>query len=264
MDGKVLDQVTVKKRGKSALTPDVTAWGRPRYLITGYSPVVRAQLRYLNKIQQLSAEFMVPLRDEVFPLWRTFMDIRIRSEAAAVADELASRVVDLEESYRLGGWFSSEVAWQLHRWAESGTMARRFERENEIAETLVCGSYPFAFPPTLDFEEKPVPDCTSRIRPEAYRYGRDYAGAVYSVLGERGVWKLSPDHVGLDRDCEILVRYQVIGEQPAEIISRMALPMTAGEVMEIAERMAANIAVPLREPGIVRYRARLKLCKAQK
>ncbi|MCW5829983.1 MAG: hypothetical protein KIT79_11790 [Deltaproteobacteria bacterium] len=249
MDGKVMGQVTVKKRGKSALTPDVAAWGRPRYLITGYSPVVRAQLRYLNKIQQLLPEFMVPLRDEVFPLWRTFMDIRIRSEAASVADELASRVVDLEESYRLGGWFSSEVAWQLHRWAESGTMTLRFERENEIAETLVCGSYPFAFPPTLDFEEKQVPDCTSRIRPEAYRYGRDYAGAIYSVLGERGLWKLSPDHAGLDRDCEILVRHHVLGQTESEICERMSLPDDVAAVRGIIDAMAKTILLPIAEDG---------------
>lgn len=244
----------------AALTPSV--WSRPQYLITGYSPVVRAQLRYLNKIQELLPEFMVPLRDEVFPLWRTFMDIRRRTQAEPLADELADRMVDLEESYRLGGWFSFEVTWQLQRWAEGATITLRFERENEIAETLVCGSYPFAFPPTLDFDEKPVPDCTSRIRPEAYRYGRDYSRAIHSVLGERGVWNPSPDYAALDRDSEVLVRYQVMGHEPAEIINRMALPMTGGEVMEIVERTAERIALPLREPGIVRYRARLKLCKA--
>lgn len=244
-----------------ALTPHDTAWGRPQYLVTGYSPVVRAQLRYLNKIQELLPDFMVPLRDEIFPLWRMFMDLIGRSDAEAMADELADRVVDLEESYRLGGWFSSELTWQFHRWQESETLTLRFERESEIAETLVCGTYPFAFAPTLDFDEVPVPECTSRIRPEAYRNGRDYRGAIYSVLGARGVWKSAPDHAVLDRDSGILVRYQAMAEQPSEIINRMALSMTAGELMEIVERLASLIALPLREPGNVRYRARLKLCK---
>lgn len=246
----------------TALTRHENAWGRPQYLITGYSPVVRAQLRYLNTIQELLPEFMVPLRDEIFPLWRTFMDQRSRNQAEPMADELADRVIDLEESYRLGGWFSSEITWQFHRWMESETKSLRFERESEIAETLVCGTYPFAFAPTLDFDELPVPECTSRIKPEAYRHGRDYASSIYSVLGARGDWNPSPDHAALDRNSEVLVRYQVMGHEPADIINRMALSMTAGEVMEIVERLASLIALPLREPGVVRYRARLKLCKA--
>lgn len=229
----------------AALTPSV--WSRPQYLITGYSPVVRAQLRYLNKIQELLPEFMVPLRDEVFPLWRTFMDIRRRTQAEPLADELADRMVDLEESYRLGGWFSFEVTWQLQRWAEEGTITLRFERENEIAETLVCGSYPFTFPPTLDFDEKPVPDCTSRIRPEAYRYGRDYSRAIHSVLGERGVWKSAPDQAVLDKRCEMLARYLVLRYAETEIIERMGLAVNSSDLRRQLEAIATLIGVPLED-----------------
>ncbi len=231
----------------SALTTKGPYYSRPEYLTTGHSHVTWARLRFLNKIQELVPEFMVPLRDEMFPLWVSITDHanhRRDLEANQLVHTIATRLAEWTDDFQIGGSLCGEAHWQLQRWQESEpgtTLPLCFEREGEIAETQIVGCYPFDFIPTIEIEEEQVPECVSRIKPEAYACSSDYARAVYSVLGARGVWKKSPDHAGLDRRCEMLVRFHVLKQTVKEIIERMGLSEDDRTVRETIEKLAKVI-----------------------
>ncbi len=203
----------------------------------------------MNKIQELEPSFMVRLRDEIYPLWKTFMhgnwDQR-NPVAERMVSNLAFRLENWADDYHLGNQLASETTWQFERWEESGELRLCFEREYEISDTQIHGCYPFSLVASLEFDEEPLPESAELVRPENYSRSQDYVAAVSGALGEQGVWRLAPDHAELDKRCEMLVRYHVLNQPEAEIVAQLKLAPTVFDVRKAIRELGGLIGVELR------------------